>query len=323
MVGWIPPLLRDRFDRLPEFKERVKKSHEFGPEDVAFVLQYDAQCADLRPWMWPGKGAVKVKPENLDPLRLTHYFKGPCCYCAWLEGHLFSEAKMGIALFVTQPGKPDCLGQYVAFCARQKCGYIVYLDIFYAHDALLTKEYHAREKPLKTLDPFCFFTDDTEETAKKAGLRQFQVLHDDSSNALRGSRLLLRREDPRKFAEMEDSIEKLLKDGLPGGDFWDLFTQCMSCNYVMPRHHFPYSHRCVTAVVEGNTVHAPRPYRQRIINKSSAKDQHPNIGSLKGPSGRSTASTSKGDPSPSIRSGDRSLLNVVDALFGPLDAESD
>lgn len=46
--------------------------------------------------------------------------------------------------------------------------------------------------------------------------------------------------------------EKLLEGGLPGEKFWELFVQCTSCNYVMPRHHFPYSHACTMSVVEAN-----------------------------------------------------------------------
>ena len=37
------------------------------------------------------------------------------------------------------------------------------------------------------MDPFLFLTDDTEETIKKAGLRQIRVLEDDSNTGLQGT----------------------------------------------------------------------------------------------------------------------------------------
>lgn len=82
------------------------------------------------------------------------------------------------------------------------------LDTFYAKRRLLTREYLKRGKPplpyrlrtslksgnftdepVKTLDPFHFVTGDTEESAKRAGLRQVQILRDDANSSLRGSRM--------------------------------------------------------------------------------------------------------------------------------------
>lgn len=38
------------------------------------------------------------------------------------------------------------------------------------------------------MDPFLFVTDDTEETAKRAGLRQVHILRDEADSGLRGTR---------------------------------------------------------------------------------------------------------------------------------------
>jgi hypothetical protein len=67
----------------------------------------------------------RVKPPALNSLRLTHLFKGPSCYCAWLQGGRYTEAKIGLALRTGGPsGISDaCLGQFVAICAEQRCGY--------------------------------------------------------------------------------------------------------------------------------------------------------------------------------------------------------
>lgn len=82
---------------------------------------------------------------------------------------------------------------------------------------------------------------------------------------------MLRREDPEKFVEFERMTEKLLKLGLPSDKFWDLFVQCTSCNYVMPRHYFPYTHPCTVSIVEANlAVTANR----AVFRKRLAQEEH-------------------------------------------------
>ncbi|KAJ3533204.1 hypothetical protein NMY22_g7437 [Coprinellus aureogranulatus] len=99
------------------------------------------------------------------------------------------------------------------------------------------------------MDPFLFMTDDTEESIKKTGLRQFQVLRDDSNNGLRGTNRLLKREDPENYLKLQDLLKRLILRGLPADQFWDLFTQCTDCRFVMPRQYFPYCHPCVSQVI--------------------------------------------------------------------------
>lgn len=136
-------MLEDRIERLREFSLRVKKSHEVQANDTAFILHYDCKSGDLRPYFWyfhrapqPQRSTLtsssyrpsdkknnRYKPSALDMLRLTHFFLGPCCYCAWLDGKKYTEAKIGLALAVTKTSDDDCLGQYIAICPEQKCGY--------------------------------------------------------------------------------------------------------------------------------------------------------------------------------------------------------
>lgn len=44
-----------------------------------------------------------------------------------------------------------------------------------------------QDEPIRVMDPFLFMTDDTEETMKRTGLRQVQILSDDSNTGLRGT----------------------------------------------------------------------------------------------------------------------------------------
>ncbi|TEB18275.1 hypothetical protein FA13DRAFT_1803877 [Coprinellus micaceus] len=182
MVGWIPPVLKDRAERLQEFSQRLNACHDVGPNDTAFILHYDSGVGDMRPYFWPSDETdQRVKPPALNSLRLTHLFKGPSCYCAWLQGGRYTEAKIGLALRTGGPsGISDaCLGQFVAICAEQRCGYFVSLDKFYSHRRLATRKYIKRKEPLRTLNPFHFVTGDTEDSVKRTGLRQVEVLRDD------------------------------------------------------------------------------------------------------------------------------------------------
>ncbi|KAJ3517091.1 hypothetical protein NMY22_g14041 [Coprinellus aureogranulatus] len=274
MVGWKPrdPVLRD--ETMSLFIDRVTKAQEFGSKDVPLILQYDDCHADLRPWAWPSEGGIPVRPDALDRYRYTHYFKGPSCPCPFKEEHTsFHEAKIGLAQTVTQPASPQCLGQYVAVCAQQQCGYfgtsdssdlspsrqggtdielpsvIVNLERYFGHPKLILMEYKKREKPLAVVNPFIFLTGETENTIKETGLRQMHILRDDSNNGLRGTNQLLKREDPENYFLLQDMLKQLLLKGLPSDKFWDLFVQCTKCKYVMPRQYFPYYHPCVVQVV--------------------------------------------------------------------------
>ena len=145
MVGWRPydPSLRQA--KMKAFAERIAAAQEFGPQDVPLVLQFDERVGDLRPWSWyvspsltslsgssraysgfrPSEGGVPVQPDELDRHRYTHCFKAPSCLCAFENGpSSFSEAKIGLAQIVLQPGTSRYHGEYIAICATQQCGYI-------------------------------------------------------------------------------------------------------------------------------------------------------------------------------------------------------
>ncbi|KAJ3531239.1 hypothetical protein NMY22_g8243 [Coprinellus aureogranulatus] len=278
MVGWIPHDPRLRAEKLSEFIERVEKSQDFGPQDVPLILQYDERHADLRPWAWPSEGGVPVRPDRLDAHRYTHYFRGPNCPCSIKNGpSSFNEAKIGLAQTVL-PGSSSCLGQYVAVCATQQCRYFVKLERFFSHPKLMTAEYGRRDKPVKTLNPFIFITDDTEDSIKRTGLRQVEVLKDDSNTGLRGTnrRTVLKREDPENYLKLQDMLKRLLVKGLPAEQFWDLFVQCTDCRFVMPRQYFPYYHHCVVQVVHRQLglpkVIAPPKEVEAMIDAIQQKD---------------------------------------------------
>lgn len=65
-------------------------------------------------------------PDKLNAHRLTHYFRGPSCLCAFLDASLHTESVIGLAQMIMDPNSKyagEYLGQHVAMCAEQRCGY--------------------------------------------------------------------------------------------------------------------------------------------------------------------------------------------------------
>ena|SRR5271170_3587759 len=64
----------------------------------------------------------RIPPSDLSDHRSSHRFLGPCCICPLLrpavQGCTFVEA----AIFMATHGR--LAGQYLAVCARGRCGYI-------------------------------------------------------------------------------------------------------------------------------------------------------------------------------------------------------
>ncbi|KAJ3528942.1 hypothetical protein NMY22_g9200 [Coprinellus aureogranulatus] len=282
MVGWMPWDLSVRKARAAEFIARVNQSQDFDRDDVPLILQYDERYADMRPWFWPIENGIPIRPDELDRHRHSHYFKMPCCPCTFVNRSPFTETKVGLAQIVLQPGTGHCIGQYVAICSTQQCGYFVALEKYFSHPKLLTKLYGKRDKPLRVTDPFTFVTGDTEETIKRTGLRQMHILRDQSNTGLRGTNKLLRREDPEEFLKAQEALESLLVKGLPAEKFWDVFVQCTSCMYVMPQHHFPFYHPCMVQVVH-HRLGLPRALPPPTISALPASDEAFDDTALPGP----------------------------------------
>lgn len=124
--------------------------------------------------------------------------------------------------------------------------------------------------------------------------------------------VVLRREDPDKFVEFERLLEKLLKNGLSSEKFWDIFVQCTTCNYVMPRHYFPYAHPCTTSVVEANlalTANVSSVLRKRLRDSEDTSDDEGSL-SLDSDSGKKRCLT------PAELGSDDTLPDVLDILSG-------
>ncbi|KAF6751501.1 hypothetical protein DFP72DRAFT_1071182 [Ephemerocybe angulata] len=275
MVGWLPSSPALRRERLPDFVKRLEENEIWAKkleDGTVFVLHYDYRSGDLRPYFWATLKGRRLGADRLDSHRYTHYFLGPCCFCAWIEGSDYTESKIGLVQEILPAGRPECIGHYAAICAKQKCGFFVNLEPYFAHPSLMEKE-HYRRVPLTvaTKDPFLFFTDDTEETIQRTGLRQVQVLRENDNNCLRGTNGYLKRMDPEYYYAFKEDLEKLTSEGLKAEKFWDLFVQCTRCNLVLLRQNFPYSHTCFARV--------PAKHVEMITGKSQIPDEEPSSSS--------------------------------------------
>ncbi|RXW16681.1 hypothetical protein EST38_g9171 [Candolleomyces aberdarensis] len=245
-----------RAARLPLMQHRVlEAAHEFAGSKLspAYILHWVAQHNDLRMWPWPADAeGNRVPPDELPAYKLTHYFLGPCCFCAYLDDTVgYSEARIQLLEFVNtnrnDPNRRPFIGEWVAECAREdSCGYF---ERFFACKVLLTKKYRKRDKPTKSIDTvFDFLKSDEEKLlcGAETGLRRIFTPHTDDENLSRSANKLkrIREEFPEDVEKIESQIDFLWGEGLSASEFWKLFVQCARCGFVMAKHRYPYSHRC-------------------------------------------------------------------------------
>jgi hypothetical protein len=117
----------------------------------------------------------RITPSNLEDHRRTHHFMAPCCLCAITMDDGYIESKLGLVLIGPGAHRSQVNGEYVAQCARNKCGYfgttnslnkrrptkltfymlrIVPLERFYPRKVLQVKAYPKRSKFIQNEAPF-------------------------------------------------------------------------------------------------------------------------------------------------------------------------
>lgn len=69
----------------------------------------------------------RLTPDQLLAYRQTHAFQAPCCLCASLDpNHRYTET----TIVVKKNG--EFVGEYVAECALNACGYLGMSEFFHA-----------------------------------------------------------------------------------------------------------------------------------------------------------------------------------------------
>ncbi|KIM75849.1 hypothetical protein PILCRDRAFT_13225 [Piloderma croceum F 1598] len=104
------------------------------------VLQYCYNTGEMGIWWWPWNGGSRLGPSQIQDHRETHDMLGPGCICPMVypSGPNFVEA----AIFMLTDG--PLVGQYVAGCARNKCGYLVPMEPIFVHPGVPVKCYAPR-----------------------------------------------------------------------------------------------------------------------------------------------------------------------------------
>ncbi|KAH6868957.1 hypothetical protein BKA70DRAFT_1452312 [Coprinopsis sp. MPI-PUGE-AT-0042] len=207
---------------------------------------------NLRTWSWPShyETGERIVPSELEDHRRTHHFMAPCCLCALSIHEGYVESKIGLVLVAPGVKRPEVNGEYVAQCALNKCGYFVPLERFYARKGLQVKGYPKRGMlfgllplPSEQLNYIC----NVDPAQDSNGL----------SNALpfsgiwsRGSRNLLKIEEPITVDKACTQFTALWAHGVDEETFWQMFIQCALCRMVMPKDVFASIHRPIGCRIE-------------------------------------------------------------------------
>ncbi|KAJ3505634.1 hypothetical protein NMY22_g17511 [Coprinellus aureogranulatus] len=276
---------------LSHFLRQVEAGHVRTKTQRPTALHYNAETGELVEYVWPGEPNPEAKnpwdptlkrvaPSDLEGHRRTHHFRGPCCLCALLDGEEYTESQISIVevLSKDEDRNRHCVinGEFVAQCARQRCGYLrkpspvvlvrclvmssnmfclqsVCLERFYTQPDVALKLYDRRATPLPPQD--LFHISDIEKSFRR-GDGLFQVMPDIVSRGHCGGLKMI---DPREPKEVNLRVWKDLMKGIPEHQFWDTFIQCLECKQVALREHFSFNHRCPKSGALRNERYHPYP----------------------------------------------------------------
>ncbi|KAF6760738.1 hypothetical protein DFP72DRAFT_843027 [Ephemerocybe angulata] len=215
-------------------------------------------------WGWPCVGdedepedLVRVPASGMESLRRTHHFQGPCCLCAFLDGGVYTEARIGVVESLTSDGERNqsiLNGEYVAVCAKQRCGYYLCLERFYCVSHIELDVCPPRSTPLPPAELIHIY--DVERSFRQ-GDGLFQVMTD---VVVRGKEKALKRQDPVEPMLQRASMLKELVLGVQEDRFWTLFVQCTLCKQVTFRQHFAVNHQCPKISTPNTTSRRYHPY---------------------------------------------------------------
>ncbi|KAF8057998.1 hypothetical protein FPV67DRAFT_1676766 [Lyophyllum atratum] len=209
-----PPL--SSIDTIQTFLKRIEQQER---SETPYILHYDPEKQDLRPWLWPVKGdGQRIRPEDLDGHCETHDLRAPSCLCAILDRKPPTIYVEGI--FHRQGDA------YKVSCASNRCGYSIALGRFYTLPALPVKKYGLRRKDCPE--------DEENRVGKRVG-SDFLPL-----------RLRIPKNGQATTFGLLMQLDDATAPGLPGDIFANIFVQCIWCRWVTTSDAF-HRHTCLVA----------------------------------------------------------------------------
>ncbi|KAJ2929082.1 hypothetical protein H1R20_g8017, partial [Candolleomyces eurysporus] len=214
------------------------------------IYHWSSTRNSLYYWNWPSYPCGRrVPPDELESYMLAYICMPPSCLCAFVDNDVYTPSKISLVEAINENKESQrhrpYIGEYVAECASEdSCGYFVVLERFYTQKVLATMVYKKRDKPL---DPHMWdFLKDEED----------QPLQEEVASGFRRMMAGSCEEFAEATTETTDLFHTLEFDGLKASQFWELFIECASCQHVMPRHLYPYSHRCSKRTRDSDTTDA-------------------------------------------------------------------
>ncbi|TEB38581.1 hypothetical protein FA13DRAFT_1784901 [Coprinellus micaceus] len=226
---------------LSHFLNQILSHHSRTPSQNPVALHWDSRTKSLKEFAWPCDSSTgdRVLPGELEGHRRSHTFRGPSCLCAFLDGGEYAETQFGIVEGIRGAGLARngsvLNGEYVAVCARNRCGYF---QQFYPLQGIKVQFYKRRGFPLPPQN-LIKISDIEKYHSNGAGL--FQVLPD---MMLRGNAKELESLDSGEV--LANHGAELLTDfteGMSEIRFWSTFVQCLRCKAIFLRQYYAVSHR--------------------------------------------------------------------------------
>ncbi|KAF6751782.1 hypothetical protein DFP72DRAFT_850595 [Ephemerocybe angulata] len=251
-------------EQVTNFLREIEARHMRFAFRPPMLLHYHSPRGELIEWAWPmdAETLKRLRPDQLQDHCRTHFFRAPSCLCALIDGEAYSETAISIVESLPSVhADPDrnmdiVNGEYVATCARNRCGYF---ERFFAVKESKVQIYPERGKQLlvdeinlrahaspadhRSPEGVSRLAIINESRRVEGGL--FQVVPDIGSTCPRIRDRCLDAEEISVAVKQNASLQHDLMMGVNEEQFWALFVQCHLCKTVMLRKPFATLHSCI------------------------------------------------------------------------------
>ncbi|KAF6745740.1 hypothetical protein DFP72DRAFT_856045 [Ephemerocybe angulata] len=246
--------------RTEHFLRMIEARHIRTTSSSPIIYHWSAALRKLVEWYWPcdDHSGKRLPPDQLQDHRRTHYFRAPCCLCAYLDGVPYTEAAIGVVEMLPMPHEdPDRnrTTMHGDFIAKPDID-TVCLERFYPLQGIKVQLYEEREHELdqEALANIC-----SVEESFRGGDGLFQVMPNVMRRSSKRVPLDLKFEDVATMIKGNKSLITSLAGGLDEDEFFKTFVQCSLCKVIMLREPLSIFHRCIPSHTQQRFInHPPR-----------------------------------------------------------------